>query len=82
MVLLLKIEHPKGSFISDYKMLTWLVVDELNPSTLVSLLEDYAGGGMPIHVVWPKSHYLQPNIRVVIEMLKVLANQAGSGFNP
>lgn len=37
---------------------------------------------MPIHVVWPKSHYLQPNVRAVIEMLKVLANQAGLGFNP
>jgi len=64
------------------QMPTWLVADELNRGTLVSLLEDYAGGEMPIHVVWPKSNYLQPKVRTVIEMLKVLANQTGSGFNP
>ncbi|MNF03356.1 LysR substrate binding domain protein [compost metagenome] len=64
------------------QMPTWLVADELNRGTLVSLLEDYAGGEMPIHVVWPKSNYLQPKVRAVIEMLKVLANQTGSGFNP
>lgn len=63
------------------QMPTWLVADELNRGALVSLLEDYAGAEMPIHVVWPKSHYLQPKVRAVIDMLKDLANQTDSGFN-
>jgi DNA-binding transcriptional LysR family regulator len=64
------------------QMPTWLVNDDLGRGTLVPLLEDYAGGEMPIHVVWPKSHYLQPKVRAVIEMLQTLAARPASGFMP
>ncbi|QEI08522.1 LysR family transcriptional regulator [Pigmentiphaga aceris] len=64
------------------QMPTWLVGDDLNHGTLVPLLEDYAGGEMPIHVVWPKSHYLQPKVRAVIDMLQKLASGPDSGFVP
>lgn len=64
------------------QMPTWLVGDELSRGTLLPLLEDFAGGEMPIHVVWPKSHYLQPKVRAVIDMLQAMAARKGSGFEP
>ena len=63
------------------QMPTWIVGDELKRGTLVPLLDDYAGGEMPIHVVWPRSHYLQPKVRAVIDMLQLLATREGSGFD-
>lgn len=62
------------------QMPTWLVGDDLDRGTLVPLLEDFAGGEMPIHVVWPKSLYLQPKVRAVIDMLEGLAVKEDSGF--
>jgi DNA-binding transcriptional LysR family regulator len=62
------------------QMPTWLVGEDLGRGTLVPLLEDFAGGEMPIHVVWPKSHYLQPKVRAVIDMLEALAARQDSGF--
>lgn len=64
------------------QMPTWLVGDDLNRGTLVPLLEDFAGGEMPIHVVWPKSQYQQPKVRAVIDMLQALATKPDSGFVP
>lgn len=64
------------------QMPTWLVGEDLHRGTLVALLEDFAGGEMPIHAVWPKSHYLQPKVRAVISMLQTLALTEGSGFEP
>ncbi|TCB77265.1 LysR family transcriptional regulator [Acinetobacter sp. ANC 4173] len=64
------------------QMPTWLVHAELQRGSLISLLDDFAGGEMPIHVIWPKSHYLQPKVRAVIDMLQVVAGQQGSRFNP
>ena len=64
------------------QMPTWLVGDDLERGTLVPVLDDYAGGEMPIHVVWPKSNYLQPKVRAVIEMLQELAAKPDSGFTP
>ena len=64
------------------QMPTWLVGEDLHRGTLIPLLEDFAGGEMPIHVVWPKSHYLQPKVRTVINMLQALAAKEGSGFQP
>lgn len=63
-------------------MPTWLVGDDLSRGTLVPLLEDYAGGEVPINAVWPQSHYLQPKVRAVIDMLQALAARPGSGFVP
>lgn len=64
------------------QMPTWLVGDDIGRGTLVPLLEDFAGGEMPIHVVWPKSQYLQPKVRAVIDMLQAMAATQGSGFAP
>lgn len=64
------------------QMPTWLANEDLQRGTLVPLLEDFAGGEMPIHVVWPKSHYLQPKVRAVIDMLQTLAAKQDSGFVP
>lgn len=64
------------------QMPTWLVGDDISRGTLVPLLEEFAGGEMPIHVVWPKSHYLQPKVRAVIDMLQALAASKDSGFSP
>lgn len=64
------------------QMPTWLVGDDLVRGTLVPLLEAYAGGEMPINVVWPQSHYLQPKVRAVIDMLQALAARRDSGFVP
>ena len=64
------------------QMPTWLVGDDISRGTLVPLLEQFAGGEMPIHVVWPKSHYLQPKVRAVIDMLQALAASKDSGFVP
>jgi DNA-binding transcriptional LysR family regulator len=64
------------------QMPTWLVGDDLSRGTLVPLLEEFAGGEMPINVVWPKSHYLQPKVRAVIDMLQALAATPDSGFVP
>ncbi|MFJ5483692.1 LysR family transcriptional regulator [Pectobacterium actinidiae] len=64
------------------QMPTWLVGNDLSRGTLVPLLDDFAGGEMPIHVVWPKTHYVQPKVRAVIDMLQKLASQQGSGFMP
>jgi DNA-binding transcriptional LysR family regulator len=62
------------------QMPTWLVGKDLAQGMLVPLLKDFAGGEMPIHVVWPKSHYLQPKVRAVIDMLEALAARQDSGF--
>lgn len=64
------------------QMPTWIVGEALQQGMLVPLLPDFAGGEMPIHVVWPKSHYLQPKVRAVIDMLQTLASQERSGFVP
>jgi DNA-binding transcriptional LysR family regulator len=64
------------------QMPTWLVSADLQQGTLVPLLDDFAGGEMAINVVWPKSHYLQPKVRAVIDMLQALAAEPDSGFVP
>ncbi len=63
------------------QMPTWLIGDDLKRGRLVPLLEDFAGGEMPIHAIWPKSSYLQPKVRAVIGMLEALAVREGSGFS-
>jgi DNA-binding transcriptional LysR family regulator len=61
---------------------TWLVLDELANGTLVPVLEKVAGAEMPIHAIWPTSHYLQPKLRVVIDALAKAAKVPGGGFMP
>lgn len=64
------------------QMPTWLVGQALADGRLVPVLDDYAGEEMPIHVVWPKSHYVQPKVRAIIDRLSTLAQLPDSGFLP
>ncbi|MFB9134634.1 LysR family transcriptional regulator [Vibrio olivae] len=48
---------------------TWLVHQHLSSGALVAVLEEYAGAEMPIHAVWPRSRYLKPRQRLVIDAL-------------
>lgn len=54
---------------------TWLVADHLRSGALVTVLNDYAGATMPIHVIWPHTRYLQPKVRVVVDELLHMAAQ-------
>lgn len=60
---------------------TWLVGDQLRDGRLVPVLEQFAGAAMPIHALWPKSRYVHPKLRVVIDALAQAALVPGSGFN-
>ncbi len=55
---------------------TWLVVDQLKSGELVEVLGDFAGAEMPIHAVWPRTQYVKPKVRVVIEAMKAEAAKA------
>jgi DNA-binding transcriptional LysR family regulator len=57
---------------------TWLINEYLESGELVSVLDDYAGAEMPIHAVWPRSHYLKPRQRVMIDALVVEAAKSTS----
>lgn len=48
---------------------TWLIHEHLASGTLVPVLENHAGAEMPIHAVWPRSRYLKPGQRAVIDAL-------------
>jgi len=61
---------------------TWLVAGHLRSGTLVPVLEQFAGSEMPIHAIWPRSSYIQPKLRVIIDALAESAAVPESGFNP
>lgn len=48
---------------------TWLIADELASGELVSVLDDYATDGVPIHAIWPRVLHPTPKIRVVVDEL-------------
>ncbi|MFT9366786.1 MAG: LysR family transcriptional regulator [Gluconobacter sp.] len=60
---------------------TWLVGEYLTSGELVTVLDQYAGAEMPIHAIWPRSRYLQPKLRVLIDAL-VEAGRSQPAFNP
>ncbi len=62
------------------QMPTWLVGQAIADGLLVSLLDGYAGEEMPIHAVWPKSQYVQPKVRAIVDRLTMLAQAPDSGF--
>lgn len=51
------------------QLLTWLVGEHLRQGRLVTVLDEFAGAEMPIHVLWPKSRYVLPKLRVVVDAL-------------
>ncbi|CAE6943685.1 LysR family transcriptional regulator [Vibrio sp. B1FLJ16] len=57
---------------------TWLINEHLATGALVTVLDEYAGAEMPIHAVWPRSRYLKPRQRVVIDALVEEAEKMGS----
>lgn len=59
---------------------TWLINEHLASGALVTILDDYAGAEMPIHAVWPRSRYLKPRQRVVIDALVAAAEQPTSVY--
>lgn len=52
---------------------TWLVHQHLISGALVTVLDRHAGASMPIHAIWPRTRYIQPKVRVVIDALMKLA---------
>lgn len=61
---------------------TWLVQEHVDSGALVTVLDAYAGAAMPIHAVWPRSRYIQPKLRVVIDALVALAAERPDIFLP
>lgn len=60
---------------------TWLIQPQLARGQLVTVLDDWAGATMPIHAVWPRSRYLKPRQRLVIDALLAQAQQHAEIFN-
>lgn len=48
---------------------TWLIGGALSSGALVPVLEAFSGAEMPIHAVWPRSRYLKPGQRALIDAL-------------
>jgi len=59
---------------------TWLVHEHLRSGALTTVLDEHAGAVMPIHALWPRSRYMQPKLRVVIEALTALAAERPDAF--
>ncbi|MHC1479426.1 LysR family transcriptional regulator [Frateuria aurantia] len=60
---------------------TWLIADHLASGALVSVLDSYAGAEMPIYAIWPRSRYLPPRIRTIIDALCQAAMNTSSAFH-
>ncbi|MFJ2526859.1 LysR family transcriptional regulator [Pseudomonas helmanticensis] len=61
---------------------TWLVQNYIEQGDLVPVLESYAGAEMPIHVIWPRTRYIQPKIRMIVDELLALAQRDSIIFRP
>lgn len=61
---------------------TWLIDTHLRSGALVPVLDDYAGGEMPIHAVWPVTRYLKPKLRAAIDALSAMAAAPNPVFHP
>ena len=61
---------------------TWLVQTHIREGLLVPVLDTYAGAEMPIHVIWPRTRYIQPKIRMVVDELLALARRDAGIFRP
>lgn len=61
---------------------TWLVQTPVEQGLLVPVLEACAGAEMPIHVIWPRTRYLLPKVRMVVDELLALAQRDALIFRP
>ncbi|WP_392889636.1 LysR substrate-binding domain-containing protein [Pseudomonas migulae] len=59
---------------------TWLVSEHLRSGALVTVLDSEAGATMPIHVIWPRTRYIQPKVRIVVDALLEMARQQAEVF--
>ncbi|MDK3019772.1 LysR family transcriptional regulator [Pseudodonghicola flavimaris] len=59
---------------------TWLVGSALASGALVPVLEPFSGAEMPIHAVWPRSRYLKPGQRALIDALVADAARPEAGY--
>ncbi|WP_108260824.1 LysR family transcriptional regulator [Mangrovicoccus ximenensis] len=59
---------------------TWLVSSALGTGALIPVLERFSGAEMPIHAVWPRSRYLKPGQRALIDALVADATRADSVY--
>lgn len=58
----------------------WLVHEHLRSGALQTVLDEYAGAHMPIHVIRPRTRYVQPKVRIVIDALLELARERPDVF--
>lgn len=61
---------------------TWLVQDQIEQGLLIAVLEEYAGAEMPINVMWPRTRYIQPKVRMIVDELLSLAQRESKTFRP
>jgi DNA-binding transcriptional LysR family regulator len=61
---------------------TWLIGTHLQSGELVTVLDEHAGGEMPIHAVWPVTRYLKPKLRAAIDALTDMAAAPNAVFHP
>lgn len=59
---------------------TWLIEEHLRRGELVTVLDRYAGATMPIHVIWPRTRFIQPKVRVMIDELLALSESRPDVF--
>jgi DNA-binding transcriptional LysR family regulator len=59
---------------------TWLVSEHLRSGALATVLDSYAGATMPIHVIWPRTRYIQPKVRIVVDALLHMAEEQADVF--
>lgn len=59
---------------------TWLISEHLQSGALVTVLDCYAGAKMPIHVIWPRTRYIQPKVRMTVDALLQMAKMKPNVF--
>ena len=59
---------------------TWLVSEHLRTGALITVLDNYAGATMPIHVIWPLTRYIQPKVRIVVDASLNMAEEKAALF--
>ncbi|WP_033577812.1 LysR family transcriptional regulator [Dickeya chrysanthemi] len=59
---------------------TWLIAEHLQSGALVTVLDNYAGAKMPIHVIWPRTRYIQPKVRMTVDALLQMAQSQPDVF--
>lgn len=59
----------------------WLANDAISRGELIQVMPEFANIVMPIHVVWQKTRYTQPKVKVAVDELVKLAAENPAIFN-